>query len=214
MPQPVKRRRYDATRRQQAAAERRQKVLEVAVELFAQRGYTQTTMADIAVEAGVALDTIYATIGTKPELFRLLLETAISGTGEVVPVLDRDYVARMRAELDPAGKLAIYAAALTEIHARLAPLYRALQAAAPESPELATIWQNLLARRARNMPLLIAELERTNALRPELTTQNAVDTVWAINSTEVYVLLRNQRGWTEAQYESWLGQTLARLLLN
>jgi len=214
MRQPVKRRRYDATRRQQAAAERRQKVLDVAVALFAQLGYTQTTMAEIAAKAGVALDTIYVTIGTKPELFRLLLETAISGTGEAVPVLDRDYVAKMRAEPDPTRKLAIYAAALTEIHARLAPLYLALQAAAPESPELATIWQDLLARRARNMPLLIAELERTNALRPELTTETAVDTVWAINSTEVYVLLHNQRGWTEDQYENWLAQILARLLLN
>lgn len=42
----------------------------------------------------------------------------------------------------------------------------------------------------------------------------AADTVWAINSTEVYLLLRDQRGWTGQQYEAWLARTLARLLYN
>lgn len=214
MPSGVKRRRYDASRRREAAAARRQRVLDVASALFAQQGYAATTMSEIASRAGVALDTIYATIGTKPNLFRLLLETAISGTDQPVPVLERNYVTEIRLEDDPHRKLAIYAAALTRIQARIAPLYLALQAAAPYTPELAAIWQELLARRARNMPLLIAELQRTGAMRRELTVGQAVDTVWAINSTEVYVLLRDERQWTEQRYEHWLSTTLARLLLD
>jgi hypothetical protein len=35
--------------------------------------------------AGIAVDTVYATVGKKPALFRLLVEMAISGSGKAVP---------------------------------------------------------------------------------------------------------------------------------
>jgi AcrR family transcriptional regulator len=213
MPQPVKRRRYDNSGRLRAAAQRRQQILEAARELFASRGYAATTMADIATTAGVALDTIYDTIGTKPQLFRLLIETAISGTDEPIEVLDRDYIARLRGEPDPRAKLAIYADALTRIHARLAPLYLAARAIASDDPELAHIWEAMHARRARNMPLLIEHLRTTGMLRADTTTTEAADSVWAINSTEVYLLLRDQRGLSDDAYASWLTRTLTQLLL-
>jgi AcrR family transcriptional regulator len=206
--------RPDNSSRRRAAAERRQRILETASELFATRGYAATTMAEIATAAGVALDTIYDTIGTKPQLFRLLIETAISGIDQPVAVLDRDYIAKLRAEPDPVAKLAIYATALSQIHARLAPLYLAARSISSEDPELVEIWEAMHARRARNMPLLIEHLQSTGALRTDTTIAAAADTVWAINSTEVYLLLRDQRGWTDQQYRAWLARTLARLLLN
>jgi len=211
---PVKRRRYDNSGRQRTAAERRQRILDSASELFATRGYAATTMAEIASAAGVALDTIYDTIGTKPQLFRLLIETAISGVDRPVAVLDRDYIARLRAEPDPVAKLAFYATALSQIHRRLAPLCLAARAISHEDPELSEIWEAMHARRARNMPLLIEHLKSTGALRADITAAEAADTVWAINSTEVYLLLRDQRGWSDQQYEAWLARTLARLLLD
>ena len=52
MPAPVKRR-YDATRRRQAAARTRSAILDAARELFTERGYTATPMTAIAERAGV-----------------------------------------------------------------------------------------------------------------------------------------------------------------
>jgi hypothetical protein len=49
-------------------------------------------MTAIAGRAGVALDTVYAAVGRKPELARLLIETAISGTDHATPAEQRDYV--------------------------------------------------------------------------------------------------------------------------
>ncbi len=213
MSRPVKRRPYDNTGRQRAAAQRRGAILEAAAGLFASRGYAGTRMADIASAAGVALDTIYEAVGTKPQLFRLMIETAISGTDEPVEVLDRGYVAEIRDEADLVAKLRIYAGALTRIHARLAPLYLAARSISSDDGELAEAWEAMHARRARNMPLLIEDLRGTGALRGDLTIEEAADTVWAINSTEVYVLLRDRRGWTDQQYASWLASSLARLLL-
>ena len=112
-----------------------------------ERGYPATGMADIAREAGVAVDTVYAAVGRKPELVRLVLELAISGGDAPVPPEQRAYVQAIRAERDPARKLAIYAAAIRRIHARLAPLVRAVHAAASAEPELARVWQELSDRR-------------------------------------------------------------------
>lgn len=212
MPQPVKRR-YDATSRRAAAARRRAAIIEAATRLFLADGYPATTMAAVAREAGVSTETVYAVVGTKPELFRLLTETAISGTGEPVPVLQRDYIQAVRQEPSARGKLEIYAAAITRIQQRMAPLYRAVQQAAAAEPELAEVWQQLLDRRARNMPLLIENLKSAAALRDGLSTQEAADTVWAVNSTEVYELMTQTRGWSPEHYQQWLTQTLCRLLL-
>src|SRR5580698_7475112 len=139
MPAPVKRW-YDATSRRQAAARTREAILEAARELFADRGYSATPMTAIAERAGVALDTVYAAVGRKPQLARLLIETAISGTGQAVPAGQRDYVRAIQAAPDAAGKIAVYAAAITAIAPRLAQVLLIVQQAAPAEPELAALW--------------------------------------------------------------------------
>jgi len=210
--QPVKRR-YNSAGRRAAAERRRATIIEAATRLFLNAGYPATTMAAIAQAAGVTAETVYAVVGTKPELFRLLTETAISGTDEPVPVLQRDYIAAMRAEPSGRRKLEIYAAAITRIQQRMAPLYLMVQQAAAVEPALNQVWQQLLDRRARNMPLLIEHLAAAGVLRAGLTPPEAADTVWAVNSTEVYHLMTETRGWTAPQYERWLADTLIRLLL-
>jgi hypothetical protein len=72
----------------------------------------------------IALDTVYATVGKKPTLFRLLVEAVISGHNEAVPAEERDYVHAIRAEPDAARKLQIYAAAARSIQPRLAPFFQ------------------------------------------------------------------------------------------
>jgi hypothetical protein len=52
----------------------------------------------------IALDTVYATVGKKPTLFRLLVEAVISGHNEAVPAEERDYVHAIRAEPDAARR--------------------------------------------------------------------------------------------------------------
>jgi len=208
-----KRRRYDSTGRRAAAAQTRGAILETAHRLFVERGYHATGMAEIAREAGVNVDTVYAAVGRKPELMRLLLERAISGGDEPLPAEQRAYVQEMRAERDPARKLALYAAAIRRIQARLAPLVRAVQAAASAKPELARAWQELSARRARNMRALAADLATTGALRPLLGVEEVADVIWATNSPELYQLLVGERGWEPERFEAWLADAWRRLLL-
>jgi AcrR family transcriptional regulator len=210
MPGPVKRR-YDATGRRQAAARTRAAILEAARELFAERGYAATPMTAIADRARVALDTVYASVGRKPELARLLIETAISGTGAAVPAEERDYVLAIQAAADAETKITIYAAAIGRIAARLAPLVAMVQQAAPAEPQLAALWREIAERRAANMRRFVAELATVATLRVDL--DEAADIVWATNAPELYQLLVGQRGWSPDRYEHFLADAWHRLLL-
>jgi AcrR family transcriptional regulator len=208
-----KTRKYSSAKRAAAARRTQQAILAAARSEFLAHGYAGTTVASIARAAEVAVDTVYASIGTKPQLFRLLLETAISGAEGPVPALERDYVRRIEASDDAEEKLAIYAAAVTTIHARLAPLFLVLQQAGPGEPSLAELWANISNRRWRNMQLFAESLSRTGRLRPDLSLIQAADIIWSMNSPEYYLLLVDQRRWTPEQYRDWLCEAWQRLLL-
>lgn len=204
---------YDSSSRTEAARATRQSILDAARRVFLDKGYAAATMPAIAQAAGVALDTVYATVGKKPALFRLLIDLAISGGDRAAPAEERTYVRAIRAEPDAAQKLQIYAAALSDIQQRLAPLFRVLQGAAALDPELAALWENISQRRAKNMRLLVADLAATGRLRPELSVARAADIIWSMNSPEFYLLLVEQRRWTPKAFERWLGDAWIRLLL-
>lgn len=212
MPRP-KKRPYDSPSRKHAARLTRQSILDAARRVFLEKGYAASTMPAIAQVAGVALDTVYAAVGKKPALFRLLIETATSGGDRPLPPEERDYVQAIRAEKDAAQKLRIYAAALRRIQERLAPLFRVLQGAAPLDPELAALWQSIAQRRAKNMRLFAADLAATGRLRAHLSVAQVADIIWSMNSPEFYLLLVEQRGWSPESFELWLADAWIRLLL-
>jgi AcrR family transcriptional regulator len=210
MSPPVKQK-YDLSKRREAAARTREAILSAALRLFRDRGYAATPMTAIAEQAGVALDTVYASAGRKPELARLLIETAISGSSQAVPAEERGYVRAIRAAPNAETKIAIYAAAMRMIAGRLAPVLGIIQQAAPAEPELAALWHEIAERRAANMHLFVTDLAAVAALRVDLG--DAADIVWATNAPELYQLLVYQRGWTPERYELFLADTWRRLLL-
>src|ERR1700744_1012959 len=198
-----KRRAYDSSSRQEGARATRRAILVAARKLFLQKGFAATTMPDIARSAAGALDTVYAVVGKKPALFRLMVETAISGEDEVITAEERDYVQAIRSEPDAANKLRIYAGALCRIHPRLAPLVTALEAAAPLDPDLKSLWRGISERRAANMRLFAENLAASGSLRAGLSIPAAADIIWSLGSPEYYVLLVESRGWSLAEFERW-----------
>src|SRR5581483_185905 len=213
MTRTTRKRAYDSSSRKEGGRLTRNAILDAARRLFLEKGYAAATMPAIAHAAGVALDTVYATAGKKPALFRLLIETAISGEGTTLPVEERDYVRAIRAETNAAEKLRIYAKALRSIQQRLAPLFRVLQGAAPLDPELAALWKGISERRAKNMRLFAADLDATGRVRPHLSVAKVADIVWSMNSSEFYLLMVEDRGWSPKEFEYWLLDAWIRLLL-
>ena len=209
----VKSRLYDNAGREAQSEETRQRILDAGRELLVERGYRPTTVAAIAGRAGVHVDTVYALVGRKPVLLRELIEQALSGTDAPVAAEDRAYVKAIGAEPDPARKLAIYARAVREIQARIAPLLLALRDASATAPDAAEVWREIGDRRAANMRKLAQDLEAAGGLRAGLSIDEAADVIWATNSSELYVLLTVERGWPPDRYERWLADTWCRLLL-
>jgi AcrR family transcriptional regulator len=208
-----KRRSYDATRRRSRSAETRQRILDSARAMFLEHGYRATTIAAIAAEAEVNVDTIYELVGRKPLVLRELIEQAISGTDRAVVAEERDYVKEMLSTPDPVEKLTIYARAIRRIQARMAPLHLALRDASSTEPEAEEIWHDVSERRAANMHKLVQDLKKTGRLRPDLSMNDAADVLWATNSAEFYVMLTVDRGWSPQRYERWLAEAWCRLLI-
>jgi AcrR family transcriptional regulator len=213
VPKEVNSRTYDNALRQAQSGETRQRILDVARELIVERGYRATTVAEIARRADVHVDTVYELVGRKPVLLRELIEHALSGTHGAVAAEERGYVKAIRAEPDPARKLAIYARAVREIQARMAPLYLALRDASATEPEAEKVWREISDRRAANMRKLAQEVGAAGGLRPDVSIDEAADVIWATNSSELYVLLTAERGWPPDRYEAWLADAWCRLLL-
>ena len=209
----VKKRPYDNSARLEQSNNTRQAILDAARFQLLERGYRATTIADIARRAGAHVDTVYTLVGRKPALLRELIEQAISGTDKAIPAEQRDYVSAIRAEPDPRRKIAIYAHATREIHARLAPLLLALRDASTTEPDARAVWDEISERRAKNMRELAKDLESVDGIRAGLSIAEAADTIWVTNSAEVYVLLTTERGWPPDRYERWLADTWSRLLL-
>jgi AcrR family transcriptional regulator len=207
------RRRYTSALRAERAAATRRAVLSAARELFAEQGYAATSVAAIAARAGVAVDTLYAAVGRKPVILRQLLETALSGTDDEVPALQRDYVRRVRAAPSAAEKVALYASAVAEVGVRLAPVQLALAEAALTDPECAALRSEINARRAANMRLFAADLRAAGGLRDDLSDDRVADIVWSMNAPEYRALLVGERGWTAEQFGDYLADAWTRLLL-
>ena len=81
------RRAYRSSRRQQQAVANRTQVLDAALLLFADRGFAATGMRDVAREAGVSVETVYANFGSKTDLLMAAIDVGV--VGDVEPVRAR-----------------------------------------------------------------------------------------------------------------------------
>jgi AcrR family transcriptional regulator len=213
----VKRRAYAGENRRREAAARRRSVLEKALERFTTDGYAATSMARIAAEAGVAVDTVYATVGRKPQLLLAVHDLVLGGgvtdeDGEPVPALQRRYVEEVRAARTAEEKIARYADALGRVLPTTAPLLEALHEAGLSDGACREVWESVEERRAANMRLFAADLRTTGQLRPDLADEEVADLVWSMNSPAYFLSLR-RRGWTPGRYAELLRDVWTRTLL-
>ena len=104
------RRRYDNRRREEQALQARRRILDAAYRLFLDQGYPGTTMAAVAGAAGVSVETVYKSFGTKAALAKKVWDVTLVGDDQPVPLARRPEFTAITAEPDPRRKLAAYAA--------------------------------------------------------------------------------------------------------
>ncbi len=204
---------YHSLRRQQQARETRRVVLDAARRLFLQDGYAGTTVAAVAADAGVSVETVYKTFGNKPGLVKAVFDVAVVGDDEPVPLLEREFVRRNMAEPDPRRKLLDYGRHLAEVAPATGPLLLVVRAAAATDNAAAQVWEQLQTERLTGMSVFARHLHEGGHLRSGVSVDEARDVLWAHNSVELWDLLVNQRQWTDEQFGHWVaGQVIAALL--
>ena len=217
MTETVKRR-YHAARRQAQARLNQQRVIDAAARLFAERGYTATALTEVAAEAEVAVQTLYAAFGTKASLLKHAIDVALAGDHLPVPMMERGFAQQMIAEPDPRVVLAIYAAHVRQVAERAGGLLLAAWTASASDPAVRELTTELDAQRMRGMTAaasdIAAKATQAGCLADGITADDIRDALWAFNSPQLYGLLLNDLGWTPDRFQHWLARSLTRLLLD
>jgi AcrR family transcriptional regulator len=202
----VKRKRtYNVSLRQEQAQMTRQRILEAARRLLTKGTYSSVTMEEIAKEAGVAYQTVYAVFGSKLQLAKDVVEAGFHFEG-----LD-ELTARANAAPDPEVAMRLGAEISRRIHETCADLVRFMRESG-DAELLARYHQNN-ALRLSQVAHVPALLQRSGRLRPELSESEALAVLWALTGPDLYAMLVFQQGWTPSRYQDWLATALISLLL-
>jgi len=204
-------RRYDSSGRQAQARRTREAILDAAQRQFLQGGYAATTIASIAGEAGVSVETVYKAFGGKPGLVRAIYERGLTGRGPV-PAFERADAMRER-ESDPETIMRNWGALTSEVSLVVSPILLLVRAAAANDPDMAALFEasnDTRDERARHHARFLKE---RGYLRQGVTLAEATDILWTCTSPELYDLLVQQRGWSLPRFARFLADYMIATLL-
>ena len=204
-------RRYDSSGRQAQARRNRQAILDAAQRQFLEGGYAATTIAAVAAEAGVSVETVYKAFGGKPGLVRAIYDRGLVGP-EPVPAYRRADEMRER-ETDPRAIMRNWGTIASEVSSVVSPIERLVRAAASSDHDMAALLQahnDLRERRARHHARF---LKKRGYLREGVSVAQATDILWTCTSDELYDLLVTQRGWSPPRFARFLADFMINALL-
>jgi AcrR family transcriptional regulator len=194
-------------RRQVAALATRGVILQTARRLFTAEGYAATSIQRIAAEAGVSIQTIYSSVGSKPALV-LALNDHIdeeAGLGQVAAALGT--------ESRPERLVALGVRLTRQLNERCGDIVRLIIATAPAEPDVAAAYQDGLRRHRDGALAMARRLADMNALSPEMTAERAAAGFGMMTAPASWQQLTAVDGWTFDDAEDWIATSLTTLLL-
>jgi AcrR family transcriptional regulator len=190
-----------------AAAETRREILRAARRLFAEHGYANTSVQQIAEESGVAVQTVYSSVGPKPTLVLALNDLIDEEAG----------VEELRAELadesDPAQLVARAVHLTRQLNERCGDIVRVLLSAEPAEPDAAAAVADGMRRHDQGARGMAHRLAGLGALRADVTPERAAAAFSMMTSPTSWRQLTEGAGWTFDEGETWLANSLGQLLL-
>jgi AcrR family transcriptional regulator len=209
----TRKRAYVSAARTQRARQTRKRVIDAATRLFVERGYATTTMRTIAAEAGVSIPTVELLFGTKAQLLHVVLDVAIAGDDEPVPVLSRAWADEAQSTDDVVQFLSVVAEVLREAQVRSAGVVLAAYEAATADPDIHVLVADRELHRERTAGWIVDGVLRRSPLRVGLDRVAAVDTVWMLMDPVVFSRLTRHCGWSPERYATWFADSVAQLLV-
>lgn len=194
------------SRRARQAEATRLEILQAARRLFAERGYASASISEIAAAAGVALQTIYARVGSKRALLLALVD--LIDEEAHVPELRQ----QLTTEFDPARRIELMIHVTRRFQEQCGDVIGALVSASPTEPDAAAALAAGRERHRGGAEFVVAPLFERGALRPDLSVDEAADILTALSCDRSYAVLRDL-GWSFDRSEAWIAATVKRLLL-
>ena len=211
-PRPVKgARSYDASGRREQAARTQARVVETARDLFLEQGYGRTTVAEIAREAGVSVETIYGAFGSKAGLLHRAWDITVGGDDQDIVFHERPEVVAIRAERDLAKRLRLHAGLSTTTAQRVGPFQLMVQAASGADPAAAAMLEEMGRQRLAGLSVMAAEAAATGQLA--VSEAECRDVLWSTTDGSLWHRLVVERGWTNERYAAWLGEVWVHTLV-
>lgn len=206
-------RKYRSLLRQEQARRTRERIIAAAGECFLASGYTATTMREIAIAAGTAVQTVELAFGTKRQLLKAVIDAAIAGDHEPIPILQRDSAREAQSIIDIETFLDVVGRLVRTVAERVAGLLAVVDEAASTDPEIAALARELDAQRSTTAAWIVDRITERSALRADLSHGNAVDTVWLLMDPVVFRRMTRNRGWSIDDFQDWFTRSIHRLLL-
>jgi AcrR family transcriptional regulator len=201
------RRRYDATLRAERALGTRQRILDVAKELFTARGVEKVTISEIASVAGVSAPTLYALFQSKTGILKAVVERSFFNPRYA------EIARQAEAARDPEEILRVTASISRVILDTERDEIGLMRGVSVLSPELKAIETELEAVRYRIQEQRARLLVKRVPAARRLGLARVRDILWMYTGRDVYRMLVLERGWSSDEYEGWLAETLIKTLM-
>ena len=190
-----------------AAADTRREILRAARRLFAEHGFASTPVQQIAEQAGVAVQTIYSSVGSKSALL-LALNDLIDEEADVAGL-----TAELLQETGPPQLITKGVHLTRQLNERCGDLIQVLLSAELAEPEAAAVVADGMRRHEHGAGQLAQRLAALGALRAGTTPEQASAVFSMMTSPASWRQLTHRAGWTFDETEAWLTPSLTQLLL-
>ncbi|MGH3339041.1 MAG: TetR/AcrR family transcriptional regulator, partial [Propionibacteriaceae bacterium] len=203
---------YVSATRAEQARRTRKRILDTATRLFVRQGYAATTMRGIAAAAGVSVPMVELLFGTKAQLLHVVIDVAIAGDDEPVPVLSRPWAIEAESAPDLVDFMSSVAEVIGKAQARSAGVLLAAYEAARSDPDIQILIADRESQRQRTGGWIVDGITARSPLRAGLDRAGAIDMVWMLMDPVVFSRLTRHRSWSPDRYASWFADSVIRLL--
>jgi AcrR family transcriptional regulator len=188
---------YSSVRRSRGADETRRAILDAALVLFAERGYTATTIADVARAAEAAPNTVYVSIGGKPRIVLALVARGIDDPTIAATISELDGVS------DGASTIGVLVDGIRRNYQNVFDVIGVMYDAARSEPTVEEAVKRAETYYRSRLAHAVRVLEAHGRLLNGLTVEDATDRMWLLLGLGSWRVLR-ELGWTWANSQAWL----------
>ena len=206
---PLKNRSYVSPTREKQAAATKNRIIDAAEALLLKKGFTGMTVAEVAKNAGVSPQSVYALFSSKAGIILAAIEDRVLNDEH-----NADVLKLLENVTDPVLALHNAAKLTRNIYEGTAPTFASVYGAHMVSPQLAELGQQIADLRLKKQAPFVKKLVATGKLLPHLDEEAVRDILWALSGREIYYLLVIRRGWNLDRYEKQLAFMLISSLVH